>query len=158
MSALATLFSRYGSLRFLTLAMFGIAVSACGPDPVTGRAELFDRESAALTVDTVLALKGTYGSTCTARSGAWAIALNGYHFIAGETQLSVVAADVGCVLSVTEIKAGSESSAQSFKPATPFALTAAYASQGVALMLNGTGAVQFYANLRLQPDPPGHFS
>jgi hypothetical protein len=147
MRPLALLNPRSGSL--LALAVCALATSACDVDKVTGRAELFDRTSAALTADAVLAIKGTYGSGCTNRTGAWAVALNDYHFAGNETQLSVVAADVGCALSVTEVKT---SASDGFKPATPFLLTAAYRAEGVAFMSNGTGTTQFYANFRLQPD------
>jgi len=78
--------------------------------------------------------------------GAWAIALNGYKAHRGEAALTVVAADSGCTLSITEVKAGTTAAPLSFKPAAPFPLTAAFATNGVAMMTNGTGVTQFYAN------------
>lgn len=149
-------------LPTLLLACAGLCVAVLGacsseavtadPAKVSGHAELTDRISAALTTATVTAIKGTYGAACTARTGTWTIALNAYGLVTGETALTVVTGDVGCILSVTEVKVGPGATALSYKPALPIPVAAAYAEHGVAFMLAGAGATQFYANFRLQPD------
>ncbi len=148
----------YRILASATLLLGAIALVSCTStamspeDRVTARAELFDHVSSALSTTSVMAIKGTYGASCTARTGAWTIALNGYVMLTGETPLTVVSGDVGCALSVTEVKAGAVASSQSFKPAAPIVLAADYAAVGVPFMLAGAGPIQFYANFRLQPD------
>ncbi len=153
-------FQSYGSSVFLASSIVCLtwlsgcttAAIATPESSVTSRAELFDHVSSALTASAVLAIKGTYGAACTSRTGGWAIALNGYTLVTGETALTVVTSDVACVLSVTEVKAGVPATPVSYKPATPMVLTANYATNGVAFMTAGTGPTQFYANFRLQPD------
>ncbi len=143
-------------VSWLSLAL--VALSGCATEAtntttsVAGKAALFDHVSSALTTASVMAIKGTYGAGCTSRTGNWAIALNGYAFVAGETQLTVVTADVGCTLSVTEVKAGAVLTPVVYRPATPMLLTASYATNGVAFMVNGLGATEFYANFQIQPD------
>jgi hypothetical protein len=140
----------------LALAVFSGCASEATPTAstksVVGNASLLDHVSSALTTANVMAIKGTYGAGCTSRTGNWAIGLNGYVFIAGETQLSVVAADTTCVLSVTEVKAGAVLTPVVYKPATDTALTANFATSGVAFTTTGLTGTQFYANFRIQPD------
>ena len=152
--------SRLGA-PILGLLFLGVSAGGCSlsesAEPAAGTGytatvELDDRGSGALTVATVWAVKGTYGSECLARSGSWAIALNGYALVAGETPLHVEGDDVGCLLYITEVKAGSATSPSSFLPADPFPLTTAYLEQGVAFLLDGAGATQFFANFRAEPD------
>jgi hypothetical protein len=119
---------------------------------VTARLELEDRGSASLTVTSVMAIKGTYGPACVERAGAWTIPLNGYVLTAGETALSVEGADVGCTLSVTEVKAGDVASPLSYRTTASFLLATTYAERGVAFSLDGTGPTIFYANFRAEPD------
>ncbi len=144
--------------RSLALGLSLLAVTACttaatpAEDSQTARVELFDRVSSALTTSTVMALKGTYGTGCTARTGTWTIGLNSYVLVTGETPLTVVTNDTTCVLTLTEVKAGPVATPVSYKPAAPLVLTAAYATAGIAFMTAGTGPVQFYANFRIQPD------
>ncbi len=99
-----------------------------------------------------MAIEGTYGGSCTARAGNWAVALNGYQLIAGETALTVVQNDPNCTLSVTMVKAGAVGSPLTYQPVTPFQLAANYAVLGVAFLQNGVGATQFYANFEMTPD------
>lgn len=129
-----------------------ISLAACGGDQVTSRVELVDKVSEALTSDAVLTIKGTYGPTCTQRSGAWAIAVNGYQFASGETALTVIQGDVGCTLAVTAVTAGATATPKSFQPAAPFTLAPAFATRGVPFLLGGEGSTQFFANFRIQPD------
>ncbi len=140
-------------ISFMVLAIGACTTTTETPvDHVSGRVELFDRVSAALTTNSILAVKGSYGATCTARTGTWTLALNGYVLGAEETALTVVSNDAACVLSVTEVKSGTATTSQSFKPAAPFVLASVYAAQGVAFSLVAAGPTQFYANFRLQPD------
>jgi hypothetical protein len=139
-------------VAFLPVLLAAFAVAGCAPEKVSARVDLVDRVSSALTIDTIMAVKGTYGAACSQRTGTWAIALNGYKFVTGETQLTVVTNDVGCVLSVTGVKAGALATPQTFQPATPIVLSASFPAQGVPFLLSGAGAAQFYANFRVQPD------
>jgi hypothetical protein len=139
------------------LLLCAIALAACDtgrdtPASVVADAELIDLQSVVISSTTVMAIEGTYGASCIARTGAWAIALNGYKFTSGETQLSVVMNDPTCTLSVTLIKAGTPSATVSYSPVVPFLLAATFAANGVALRLNGAGGTQFYANFHVQPD------
>ncbi len=147
-----------GILRGLALSLSLFAFNACttaatpAEDSQTARVELIDHVSSALTTNTVMAVKGTYGAGCTSRTGAWTIALNGYVMVTGETPLTVVTNDTTCVLTLTDVKAGPVATPVDYKPATPLVLTAAYATAGIAFMTAGTGPVIFYANFRIQPD------
>ncbi len=139
------------------LLMVVLAFAACGsgqntPDSVRADAELIDLQSALISSTTVMAIEGTYGAQCLARSGSWAIALNGYKFVVGETQLSVVSSDANCALAVTLIKAGTPTATVSYSPVVPFPLDVPFAATGVAFRLNGAGGTQFYANFHVQPD------
>jgi hypothetical protein len=140
-----------------SLALVACGAVCCGTSnsashDVTAGLDLVDRQSTAITVTTVMALEGSYGVGCNSRTGAWAIALNGYVLTAAETPLTVIQDDSGCTLSVTGVKVGSSSSSQLFAPAASIPLTVSYAATGVAFLLNGAGATQFYANFLVTPD------
>ncbi len=135
------------------LAITGCSDTAATPAPsVTGHAELFDRISAALSVNSAMSIRGTYGAGCTQRSGTWDIALNGYQLTADEVALTVVTSDSGCTLAVTDIKGGTPSQTQSYQPLAPFALAADYAAIGVPFVMKDAAGTQFYANFRITPD------
>jgi hypothetical protein len=119
---------------------------------VKGRGVALDQVTLGLAIDSVLAIKGTYGTNCTDRTGSWAIPLNGYQLVGDETELSVVQSDDVCTLDVTEVKAGSTDAPLSYRPASPFRLTAVYAAVGVAFVLDGATATTAYANFRITPD------
>jgi hypothetical protein len=60
--------------------------------------------------------------------------------------------NVGCTLSVDEVKAGLPFAPEVFLPDAPIVLMATYAQIGSALRLNGAGAPAVYVNLRVLPD------
>jgi hypothetical protein len=149
-------------LSILALLAIGLVAAACGDSPLrspapvqhgsSARLELEDHGSASLTVTSIRALKGTYGSACLERAGTWTIPLNGYEFIGGETALTVEGGDVACTLFISEVKAGAVDNPLSYTCAAPFALATGYAASGVAFKLNGAGETVFYANFRAEPD------
>lgn len=150
--------------NYARLFLFAIAATGCTHEPteappgtnaaraVTAWGEVTNQVTGPLAASAIMAIKGTYGAGCLERKGAWAIALNGYVLTGAETPLTVVASDVGCSLSITEVKAGAPSLTKTFLPASPFPLTASYAGLRSAFLLNGAGETQFYANFRVQPN------
>lgn len=132
--------------------LFGaMAIAGCGSDGnVDASINLVDRSARSLTVDTVRAIKGTYGAGCIQRSGTWALGLNGYS--PAESVLSVVKNNSACTLQITQIHAGTAALPVEYDMAAPFELSASYASSGAAFMLSGVGETVFYANFRIQAD------
>lgn len=136
---------------FYCLAFSAAAVSGCGDAQVAkSQVDLIDKVSHALTTSTVRAIKGSYGAGCIQRTGTWALGLNGYS--PSEGALSVVKNNADCVLSVTEVHAGTLASPVMYSMAAPLSLDSAFASNGAAFLLDGQGDAVFYANFRIQPD------
>jgi hypothetical protein len=132
------------------LILGAVAITGCGQEESLPQIDLVDKSSKALTTSTVRAIKGTYGAGCINRTGSWALGLNG--FSPSEDALSVVKNNSACVLSVTEVHAGTLADPEMYAMAAPLALDASYQASGQAFMLDGTGDTVFYANLRIQPN------
>ncbi|MFO0578597.1 MAG: hypothetical protein U1A78_31725 [Polyangia bacterium] len=133
------------------LAFSAAAAGGCGDAQVAkSQVDLIDKVSHALTTSTVRALKGTYGAGCIQRTGTWALGLNG--FTPTEDALSVVKNNADCVLSLSEVHAGTLAAPAMYSMTAPMALDSAFASNGAAFMLDGQGDTVFYANFRIQPD------
>jgi len=127
-------------------------VPANGNAFVTATTVLTDRVSNALTVTSVLAIEGSYGSACTERAGDWVIPFNGYQPGTGETPLTVVLNDVACTLSVTAVKVGPLDSVRRFEGDTPVLLSAAFPAAGVSFADDGGGTIAFFSTFRVTPD------
>lgn len=119
---------------------------------VSSEAVAVEKLFGSLAVDSVLKIGGIYGAGCADRVGRWAIALNGYTFVGGEKQLTVLKGDVGCILSVDEVKAGPTYAPELYLPDAPIPLTAAYAEIGSPLRIDGAGLPAVYVNFRVLPN------
>ena len=94
----------------ILLASVAPAVVGCGPPSdlsVSGRGELVDRTSQALSVGALLFANGTYG-TCVDRAGSWSLPLDSFAGTPTNPLLSVVKDDTGCVLTLTSLTTGVE--------------------------------------------------
>lgn len=136
----------------------GLALHGCANDPrggtdaVQGSAQLVDRVSSVLTMDSLRAIDGRYGEGCVGGVGSWTIAMNGYALVAGEAPLTVARNDTACELSVTGVRAGAAVTPQAFETDAPFVLADTFPQTGVAFAAVGAASTEFYATFRITPD------
>lgn len=136
---------------FYCLLIGSAAATGCGEEQLAKpQVDLIDKVSHALSVNTVRAIKGTYGAGCISRSGTWALGLNSY--TPAEGALSVVKNNSACSLAVTEVHAGTLATPDLYTMTAPLDLGASYPTNGSAFLLNGLGDTVFFANFRIQPD------
>ena len=122
----------------------GAGATACSdssPSRVSATSNMVG-ESSALGAATVTMLNGTY-TGCAQRSGTWSLRVSGSAALTNSA-LSVVTNDTACVLSLAEIVAD-----QTYVPASPIALTAAYKGAALAFAPSGGGGTAFVANTKL---------
>lgn len=130
-----------------TLAIAATTAGCSGEESVKADAEVVDRTSQALAAGSLLSINGTYGEDCTARSGAWSVAIEDEATL-DNPALSVVKNDTACELTLTSIVADQEYAA------TPdILLESTY--QSSASDFKGAGVdppVAFHANAKINPD------
>lgn len=137
--------SNHASTLHNTLGLVGIlacslTLSGCDEEPksVQGRIDLIDQRSAALASGELEAINGTYGASCTDRSGSWSLEVEVGATLAHDP-LSVVLDDTDCVLTMTEVQTTMGGTIEAI-PA--IALSTSFAASPSAFSM----PVDFYAN------------
>jgi hypothetical protein len=138
---------RTGARTTLALALAATAQLGvgCGGGDLDPQVLLIDHTTAPLSLGSLNALNGTYGSSCIGRSGSWSVAIGTFTGGLENPQLSVVKGNNTCVLTLTSVLIGSNK----YVPTSSVALTDSYSGTAVAFKQEMMSAVAFYGNLKL---------
>lgn len=132
----------------LCLVAFAAVIGGCSEAEILRPdAEIVNRASQALALDSVNSINGTYGVTCLERVGAWSVAVEGGATL-DHTALSVIKNDADCVLTLTEIIADDIT----YESVPTIGLDDTYEVAASEFAVDGTGPVIFYANAKINPD------
>ena len=104
----------------------------------------------ALSLDsgTLTSANGTYGAGCTNRDGAWSVRITDGTDTLDHTELSVVKGNMGCFLTLTELRAGTDG-ANTYTATPTFALTGAYQETSSSFAVGSPTPIAFYGNAYL---------
>lgn len=143
--------SRFFVKSLSTLSLALPLLVGCGAPTVNPAVELVDRSTKALSLGSFLEVNGLFGTGCTSRTGSWSVGIGGFSALTNPP-LTVIANDTGCGLSVTSVRVGSSLASNLFVPAAAIPLGAYFASSGSPFVQTSGSPVDFYGNLKIQPD------
>jgi alpha-tubulin suppressor-like RCC1 family protein len=123
-----------------TLLSCALALGGCLDVDQVPRVVLVEEGSQALTIADLRSVNGTYGASCTGRTGSWSLGVASGAML-DHPELAVVLNDAACRLTITSLVAD-----QTYVASPPLALSTAYQSQA---SLFSAGAIAFDANAKL---------